>query len=102
MPVSYDDICEKMAAVEEYSDREVVWIDETGAHASKPNCAANRRIIEILDDRIPHTLSELATGTNLPLRVVRAFVQFLAKFGFITYDEQKQIVLIHPEFARLK
>jgi len=92
-----------MDAIEEYRDLEVVWISETGTHASlEPKCAEqDRRIIEILEDRTPHTLSELATCTNLPLRVVRAFVQFLAKFELITYDEQKQIVLIHPEFARL-
>jgi predicted transcriptional regulator len=93
-----------MAAAKGYKDLEVVRIRKTGTHASlEPKCAEqDRRIIEILEDQIPHTLSELATCTNLPLRVVRAFVQFLAKFELITYDEQKQIVLSHPEFAKLK
>ncbi len=89
-----------MAAAKGYKDLEVVMIRKTGAHVSlEPKC--EEVIIEILEDRIPHTLSELATRANLPLRVVRAFVQFLAKFELLSYDEQKQIVLIHPEFAML-
>jgi predicted transcriptional regulator len=91
-----------MAAAKGYKNLEVVRIRKTGAHVSlEPKCEEDRVIIEILEDRIPHTLSELATCANLPLRVVRAFVQFLAKFELLSYDEQKQIVLIHPEFAKL-
>jgi hypothetical protein len=81
---------------------EVIQIGKPGVHVSpEPKRAGDTVIMEIVEDQNPHSLLELATRANLPVQVVRAFVHFLAKYALVTYDGQKQIVVISPEFAML-
>jgi predicted transcriptional regulator len=67
----------------------------------KPKRAGDTVIMEILGDQDPHSLSELASQTNIPVWKVNAFVDFLAKYALVTYDTQKQIVTISPDFVLL-
>lgn len=81
---------------------EVVRIGKPGGDVSpEPKRAGDTVIMEILDDQNPHSLSELASHANIPVWKVNAFINFLVKYMLVTYDEQKQIVVISPEFAML-
>jgi predicted transcriptional regulator len=81
---------------------EVIRIGKTGGGDSlEPKKTEDTMIMEILDDQNPHSLSELAARANIPVSKVSAFVDFLAKYALVTYDKQKQRVIICPDFVLL-
>jgi hypothetical protein len=79
---------------------EVIRIGETSG-GSPEQKTGDTMIMEILDDQKPHSLSELAAHAKIPVSKVRAFVDFLAKYELVTYDKQKQLVVISPDFVLL-
>jgi predicted transcriptional regulator len=81
---------------------EVLRIGKTGGGVSlEPKKARDTMIMEILDDQNPHSLSELAAHAHISVSKVRAFVDFLEKYALVTYDQQKQSVIICPDFVLL-
>ncbi len=81
---------------------EVVRIGEPDwGVAPEPKIAGDTVIMDILDDQNPHSLAELALHAKIPVWKVSAFINFLAKYALVTYDEQKQIVVIRPDFVLL-
>jgi predicted transcriptional regulator len=80
---------------------EVIRIGKTSGGSPEPEKTEDTMIMEILDDQKPHSLSELAAHANIPVSKVRAFVDFLAKYALVTYDKQKQMVVICPDFVLL-
>jgi len=59
-------------------------------------------ITHILEDQRSHSVSEIASCTNIPAEKVELFLRFLAKYSFITYDEQKKTAVICDDFFSLK
>jgi hypothetical protein len=81
---------------------EMIRIGEPGRGVSpEPKRAGDTVIMALLEDQNPHSLSELASHANIPVWKVNAFINFLAKYTLVTYDEQKQLVVISPEFGLL-
>ncbi|MCD6455559.1 MAG: hypothetical protein J7K81_02050 [Methanophagales archaeon] len=61
-------------------------------------------ILRILEDQQPHSVSEIASRVNTSEEKVELFLCFLAKYGFVTYDEDKkplQFVLIPSRLKKL-
>jgi hypothetical protein len=81
---------------------EVIRIGEPSRGiAPEPKRAGDTVIMDILDDQNPHSLAELAAHAKIPVWKVNAFINFLAKYDLVMYDEQKQSVVIRPDFVRL-
>jgi len=81
---------------------EMIPIGKPGWGVSpEPEKTGDAVIMEILNDQVPHSLAELASIAHVPVWKVRAFVDFLAKYALVTYDQQKQIVAICPDFVLL-
>jgi predicted transcriptional regulator len=80
---------------------EVIRVGKTGGGSPEPKKVEDMMIMEILNDQNPHSLSELAAHANIPVSKVSAFVDFLAKYALVTYDKQKQLVVISPDFVLL-
>ena len=63
-----------------------------------------KAILRILEDKFPLPVSvpEITSGVNISAEKVELFLRFLAKYGFVTYDEEKKIATIHADFLSLK
>ena len=61
-------------------------------------------ILRILEDQYPLSMSEveITSLVNLPVEKVELFLRFLAKYSFITYDEQRETAVICADFLSLK
>lgn len=61
-------------------------------------------ILRILEDRYPHAVSgsELASLVDLPAEKVGAFLGFLAKYSFISYNETEKTARVRAEFSALE
>jgi len=61
-------------------------------------------ILRILEDQYPLSMSEveITSLVNLPVEKVELFLRFLAKYSFITYDEQRETAVISTDFSSLK
>jgi len=59
-------------------------------------------IIRILEDQHPHSVSEIASLVNISAEKVELFFRFLAKHGFVTYDEKRKAAIICADFLSLK
>ena len=61
-------------------------------------------ILRILEDQYPLSMSEveITSRVNLPVEKVELFLRFLAKYSFITYDEQRETAVISTDFLSLK
>ena len=57
-------------------------------------------ILRILEDQYPLSMSEveITSRVNLPVEKVELFLRFLAKYSFITYDEQRETAVISTDF----
>ncbi len=66
-----------------------------------PKKELDTRIVDILEDQYPHSVAEIASRVNLEAEKVGSFLQFLANYSFITYDEQNTTALICPDFLAL-
>ena len=60
-------------------------------------------ILRILEEQYPLSMSvvEIASLVNLPVEKVELFLRFLAKYSFITYDEQRETAVIRTDFLSL-
>ena len=67
-----------------------------------PKIKVDNSIIHILEDQHSHSVSEIASSTNIPAEKVELFLRFLAKYSFITYDEQRETAVICADFLSLK
>jgi len=67
-----------------------------------PEIKVVNSITHILEDQRSHSVSEIASCTNIPAEKVELFLRFLAKYSFITYDEQKTTAIICDDFLSLK
>ena len=61
----------------------------------------HKAIMQTLEDGRPHSVSEIASCTNIPAEEVERFLQFLAKYSFITYDKRKKTAVICDDFLSL-
>jgi len=61
----------------------------------------HKSIMQTLEDGRPHSVSEIASCTNIPAEDVERFLQFLAKYSFITYDKRKRTAVICDDFLSL-
>ena len=59
-------------------------------------------ILNILEDQHPHSVAEIASLVNISAEKVELFFRFLAKYSFITYDEQRETAVICVDFLSLK
>jgi len=59
-------------------------------------------ILRILEDQQPHSVSEIASRVNTSEEKVELFLRFLAKYGFVTYDEDKKTATIRAASFWLK
>ena len=59
------------------------------------------RILRILEDQHPHSVSGIAESVNMPAEKVEYIFRFLAKYSFITYDKKRNTVNIRPDFLSL-
>jgi len=61
-------------------------------------------ILRILEHQYPLSISavDIASLVNIPAEKVELFLRFLAKYSFITYDEQKKTAVICDDFFSLK
>jgi len=69
---------------------------------STPERKADNTIIHFLEDQQLHSVSGIASYTNIPAEKVELFLRFLAKHSFITYDEQRETAVICADFLSLK
>ncbi len=60
-------------------------------------------ILRILEDQYPLPMPEveIASRVNLPVEKVELFLRFLAKYSFITYDEQRKTAVVCADFLSL-
>jgi predicted transcriptional regulator len=61
----------------------------------------NNAIIDILEDQHPHSVAEIALRVNLEAEKVVAFLEFLADYSLVTYDQQDETAVICPDFSAL-
>ena len=61
-------------------------------------------ILRILEDQYPISMSEveIASLINISAEKVELFLRFLAKYSFITYNEQRETAVICTDFLSLK
>ena len=59
-------------------------------------------ILRILEDQHPHSVSEIASRVNTSEEKVELFLRFLAKYEFVTYDEDKKTATIRADSFSLK
>ena len=64
--------------------------------------SVDHSIMDIMEDQQPHSVVELASRTNMPAETVELFLRFLAKYSFITYDEQRETAVMCADFLSLK
>jgi len=60
-------------------------------------------ILRILEYQYPLPISavDIASLVNIPAEKVELFLRFLAKYSFITYDEQRKTAIICTDFFSL-
>ena len=63
-----------------------------------------KAILRILEDKfpLPMPVSEITSRVNISVEKVESFLRFLAKYRFVTYDEERKIATIHADFLSLK
>lgn len=66
-----------------------------------PKRDVGTEIVAILEDTYPHSVTEIASRVNVEAEKVRTFLQFLAHYSFIIYDEQNTTAMIYSDFAAL-
>jgi predicted transcriptional regulator len=59
-------------------------------------------ILRILEHQHPPSVSEIASRVNTSEEKVELFLRFLAKYGFVTYDEDKKTATIRADSFSLK
>ena len=61
-------------------------------------------VLHILEYQYPFSMSdvEIASRVDLPVEKVELFLRFLAKYSFITYDEQGKTATICADFLSLE
>ena len=74
----------------------------SGVKRLTPEISVDNSIMHIMEDRQPHSVIELASCTNMPAETVEFFLRFLAKYSFITYDEQRGTAVMCADFLSLK
>ena len=58
-------------------------------------------ILRILEDQNPHSVSEIASRIKMSEEKVELFLRFLAKYEFITYDEERKTAIIRADTSSL-
>ena len=61
-------------------------------------------ILRILEDQYPLSMPkvEIASLVNISAEKIELCLRFLAKYSFITYDEQRETAVICTDFFSLK
>ncbi len=54
-------------------------------------------ILRILEDQKPHSVSEIASRVNISEEKVELFLRFLAKYEFVTYDEERKTAVMRSD-----
>ena len=67
-----------------------------------PKRKADNTIIHFLEDQQLHSVSGIASYTNIPAEKVELLLRFLAKYSFITYDEPSGTTVICADFFSLE
>ena len=109
---------ERMERILRYNPEAIVASEEEGWFEAKafeslqeeisdekeptPKRKADNTIIHFLEDQQLHSVSGIASYTNIPAKKVELFLRFLAKHSFITYDEQRETAVICADFLSLK
>jgi hypothetical protein len=73
-----------------------------GVNHLTPELSVDHSIMDIMEDQQPHSVIELASCTTMPAETVEFFLRFLAKYSFITYDEQSGTAVMCADFLSLK
>ena len=58
-------------------------------------------ILNLLEDGDLHDLGEIAEKLGIPIGFVKGFAQFLVRWGFADFDEEKRRISLEPEFLQL-
>ncbi len=66
-----------------------------------PEIKVANSIMHILEDQHSHSVSEIASYIDIPAETVALFLRFMAKYSFITYDEQNETAVICSDFLSL-
>ena len=93
----------KMAAVEVTDEAKAGGLlkVEISEEYLTPEIKAANSITHILEDQHNHSVPEIASYTNIPAEKVELFLRFLAKYSFISYDEQNKTAVIYTDFLSL-
>jgi len=54
-------------------------------------------ILRILEDQKIHSVSEIASRVNITEEKVELFLRFLAKYEFVTYDEERKTAVMRSD-----
>jgi Mn-dependent DtxR family transcriptional regulator len=54
-------------------------------------------ILRILEDQKTHSVSEIASRVNISEEKVELFLRFLAKYEFVTYDEERKTAVMRAD-----
>jgi len=54
-------------------------------------------ILRILEDQKTHSVSEIASRVNITEEKVELFLRFLAKYEFVTYDEERKTAVMRSD-----
>jgi len=54
-------------------------------------------ILRILEDQKTHSVSEIASRVNISEEKVELFLRFLAKYEFVTYDEERKTAVMRSD-----
>jgi predicted transcriptional regulator len=81
---------------------EVEVMDVAKAFEITPKSKPDNSIIHILEDQRPHSMAEIASLVNISADKVESFVRFLAKYGIVTYGEERKEAIICADFLSLK
>jgi len=55
-------------------------------------------VIRILEDQKHYSVSEIAPCVSISAKKIELFLRFLAKYGFVTYDENRKKAIICADF----
>lgn len=60
------------------------------------------RILNILEDKKPHSVSELVSTVNIPEDKVDSFLRFLAAYQIIVTDVGRKAAIVSLDYATLR
>jgi predicted transcriptional regulator len=60
------------------------------------------KILHILEDKKPHSVSELVSAANISEDKVSSFLQFLAAYQIIVTDEERKAAIVSLDYVTLR